>query len=579
MPYDTGTAQLLNQLTNPPNPMDYLQKASNALTSMREFQAKQAIANAYQQATDPATGQVDQGKLNALTSQGPGAFLQGQAMEQGGRGVQAQALGTSADLEARQNQLAVAGNYLAPLYQKAMSGETITAGQVNAMLDNIPPGVLPGSMINNMRTKVNALGPSGDATGVVLGAAFANTHAMEVLKQMGPQPTVIGTGGAQQIVPMGPMWRGGAAAGRTLPMTLSPEGQTDIVTIYDSDNVPHQMARPDATRAVGGQVPGAAPGVVYTPNMTPAGPVPNAVPPSTAPAGPAAGGATRPLPPLGPSQFPSGAAPPPAPPAAAPVPPIPPASSAAPNQPPPGQKTPTGATFGTGPQPGQVETMKASTDAYNALRNDMDASNPNGSQQRIFNLQQAQAALAQAKTGPGTQTVSDVAGVIGSWAPDFVKNVTGLDVKDLATNRDIAAKYLTRLAGAQAQNIGGGVTNDKLAAGVAGSPNIHIQDLAANDILKVMTAQEQMRQYLWNQAQAQGVQPKDFANWSAKWATSHDPRAFVVNTLPPAQHKALIDSLIKNGKATPEGVTLANTVSELRKNGAMPGEGPAQAPE
>jgi len=576
MPDATGTDALINQLANPPSSIDYLQKASNALTSMREFQARQAIANAYSQATDPVTGQVDQGKLNALMSQGPGAFLQGQAMEQGGRGVQAQAAGTSADLAAKADQLSTAANYMAPLMQTLIKGGSVTTDDVNAALDNIPPGVLPGSMIDNVRTKLNALGPGADASGLMRGMMFSNTHAMEVLKTQMPNYGTISTGGSILPYQANPMAPGGSTfPTKPVPMTLTPEGQTDIVTIYDSDNVPHQMARPDATRAVGGQVPGAAPGVVYTPNMTPAAPVPSAVPPSTAPAGSAAGGSTRPLPPPGPSQFPPGAVPPPTP----PVPPKPPASSAAPNQPPPGQKTPTGATLGTGPQPGQLETMKASTDAYNALRNDMDASNPNGSQQRIFNLQQAQAALAQAKTGPGTQTVSDVAGVIGSWAPDFVKNVTGLDVKELATNRDIAAKYLTRLAGAQAQNIGGGVTNDKLAAGVAGSPNIHIQDLAANDILKVMTAQEQMRQYLWNQAQAQNVQPKDFANWSAKWATSHDPRAFIVNTLPPAQHKALVDSLIKNGNATPEGVTFANTVSELRKNGAMPGEAPTQAPE
>jgi len=232
-----SSAFLGNMLMNPPNPMETLGKTANALTGVREFQAKQAIADAYRQATDPVTGEVDQGKLNAIISQTPGAFLQGQAMEQGGRGVQAQAAGTSASVQAAQDQLGAIGNVLGPLYQKAMdpNGGGISVADANAALDAVVPGTVPGNVLDAFRKKINALGPNGDATPVILGAGFATTHAMEVLNANKPQTTAVTTGPNVQYPATNPLYKrptGGlpnvGQPGATIGLGLSPENVTRV---------------------------------------------------------------------------------------------------------------------------------------------------------------------------------------------------------------------------------------------------------------------------------------------------------------------------------------------------------------
>jgi hypothetical protein len=172
MPYDTGTAQLLNQLTNPPNPMDYLQKATNALTSMRDFQSNQAAAQAYQQSVDPDTGQFDINKFNAIASQLPGGSWRfGQQMLQSGQGQQAQGQGTTAQTDAARAQLGLLSGYMTPLLQAANNGQPVTPDQVKSVLDNAI-GLTP-QMKQAVLTKLGTLQPGQNANGLLIGWQFA----------------------------------------------------------------------------------------------------------------------------------------------------------------------------------------------------------------------------------------------------------------------------------------------------------------------------------------------------------------------------------------------------------------------
>ena len=67
------------------NPLTTLGQMSQGITQMRDYQAKQATADAYQQSIDPQTGAFDQGKFNALIGSTPqGAWNAGQTMQQSG---------------------------------------------------------------------------------------------------------------------------------------------------------------------------------------------------------------------------------------------------------------------------------------------------------------------------------------------------------------------------------------------------------------------------------------------------------------------------------------------------------------
>src|SRR5215469_16217431 len=74
-----STGALVNRLMNPPNMADQFAKGLDTLNAWKQFQANQAAADAYRQSVDPTTGAFDQGKFNALTSQGPGSWNFGAA--------------------------------------------------------------------------------------------------------------------------------------------------------------------------------------------------------------------------------------------------------------------------------------------------------------------------------------------------------------------------------------------------------------------------------------------------------------------------------------------------------------------
>ena len=190
---------------------------------------------------------------------------------------------------------------------------------------------------------------------------------------------------------------------------------------------------------------------------------------------------------------------------------------------------------------------------------------------RVFTAQQALTSLKGAWTGPGTAVPSAIAGFLGTFEPAALKRWLGSDYdpKTIATNRDLAEKYLTQVAMGQAGVLGQG-TNEKLATAIAGSPNTHIQNLAAQDVLRVMVGMERMKQMMYSDMQSanggQGVSPDQFRTWRANWMTSHDPRAFILDQMPVDQKQRLRADLYAPGHER-ERAVFATTLRQAQAGG------------
>src|SRR5215469_2894962 len=295
-----GFGDLVNRLANPPNPMQQLGQTVNALMAVKNFQAQQASAQAYQQSVDPTTGEVDLGKYKALMSQGARAA------------------------------------YLAPLLPLANKGQ-VTGQMVSDALATMPPGVITPELQANLDKQLAQIGPTGNASGIVLGGAFANAHAMEILKAQMPQYGGINTGGTFYPTQTNPYASGGVRyPTQGVPMTPSPDLMEKDVTVTlpgggSLQNVPYWQAQamerdPGLVHYYYPNIPAPTGQITITPQAggTPGGGPPPGhypAPPAPAPAAPGGGGGAPTPAPAAPRQQPAGtpswAQPPPPPPAGA----------------------------------------------------------------------------------------------------------------------------------------------------------------------------------------------------------------------------------------------------------------------
>lgn len=218
-----STSALINQLTNPPNPLQQFGGTFDLANKVKEFQANQAIADIYGQSIDPTTGQVDFGKFNALARSNPAAMWKfGAQQQQAGVGVQAQGHGTSAQLQAQLDQLGVQQAYLSPLLPAAQAG-TLTTEQLQEALKNIPPGVIsPTTMANVQRQLANGADPNK----IVIGGYFASEEARRQAQMAQPSLGMVPSGSLQYptqgniFYPGGP----GRAGGIQYPQQAIPQG-------------------------------------------------------------------------------------------------------------------------------------------------------------------------------------------------------------------------------------------------------------------------------------------------------------------------------------------------------------------
>lgn len=266
------------------------QQNENALFQ-QEFGARKAIGQAYQQATNPLTGELDTGKLSTLIAGNPAsAFMASQAMQEALARRQAQ-LGidtTAQDLAMKRQGAAnmVLGSTLAKVDSKgnfvgtkADALSSIAEAHRTGMLDDqqtggwindiagLPddPATLQGYLQQHV---VQGVSP-GERAGLVLGA-----------------PQAVGTGAGTQYANVSPL--SGVKNLGFIPTTLSPADLAAKETWTTKDNITHQGTHGQFLDAVGAGL--ATPG-----SNTPAGGAPSAIggslvgPGRITPAGPIAG--------------------------------------------------------------------------------------------------------------------------------------------------------------------------------------------------------------------------------------------------------------------------------------------------
>lgn len=215
---DPGTGALVNRLSNPPNPFETLGTMANSLTAARQFQADQAVANAYRQSVDPQTGAFDQGKFNALASQGPGAWKFGDTMRSAGAGFQAEGLGTQANVQANTAQFDAISRMMYPLYKQALSGPVPVADAQTALDQAHQMGLVNDQQYQQYSGTLKTM-PNGDAAPFIIGAHEGNQAGRALA-----QGNVAGvqTGPAYRFYQTQP--QGVQPAVSSVQMGLSPEG-------------------------------------------------------------------------------------------------------------------------------------------------------------------------------------------------------------------------------------------------------------------------------------------------------------------------------------------------------------------
>jgi len=137
---------------------------------------------------------------------------------------------------------------------------------------------------------------------------------------------------------------------------------------------------------------------------------------------------------------------------------------------------------------------------------------------------------------PGSKGRQDFESFMYGLAPQLVPAAMQDKIKNYAE----LEKYLTNNASQRAQNLGPH-TNEGLATAVTGSPNVHINDLAGIDLIKVQLALRKMEHAQVLQA-AQGGGPNYTANKSGM-APQFDPRAFAIDTMSPDEIQKLQTTL------------------------------------
>ena len=201
---------------------------------------------------------------------------------------------------------------------------------------------------------------------------------------------------------------------------------------------------------------------------------------------------------------------------------------------------------------GQTAAGDASAKQWAALQQSV-----GGSAARMYQLQAGLRGLVEGgPTGPSSGAINSMKSYLQSL-PVIGQNL-GFDPNQIASY-DEANKYLTAYAAARA-GAHGGTTDQQLATTLSSNASTHISGLAAQDVVRANMGLERM-----DQAQLAGFQngldpvtgqptgakltPDQFADYSAKWNTANDARAFVADQLTPQQFSATVSGMVPAERA------------------------------
>lgn len=231
------------------------------------------------------------------------------------------------------------------------------------------------------------------------------------------------------------------------------------------------------------------------------------------------------------------------------------------------------------PQPAQPQPRQAaaaqpppgSTDEFATSAKQYAADNLAGGSftQRVFPLYQADSLLKNTTTGGGTETVNSVRNFLLAQAPWLESVGLGRD-KVQAANYDELQKYLQQYVNGQPFASG---SDQRLASALTGNPSTHINNLAAQNVVKAAIGLERMKQAGLEEFNAthppgSGAQ---YSRWLTNWSSNIDPRAFIVDKLSPDQRTAMFKSMTPQERTQfAKSYSIARKYPDLMTSQAMP---------
>ncbi|WP_059416275.1 hypothetical protein [Cupriavidus basilensis] len=469
-PPQTGLAQL-GQTVDTARGLIGLQSASQQLG------ANQIISQAYQQATDPQTGQVDFGKLQALATQGgAGAFLPDFMAKIASQRNQQLTYDTG-KLELALKQQTDIRNRIGSLMSSPNYGKGDLKNEIiGAMGQALASGTLP---LEQAQREVASIPGDPAAQAEWIKQHYLNSLSGEAkIQAMLPRTQVLNTGGQTQVLNIDPLTGKPSIAG-SLQNTLTPGEASAEVPGVTPEGTPYTMMRAQRLQQMqGGSAPAAGqPG--YT------GRFPGAQG--------SAGGA--------PNGLPAGA-------------------------------------LQTGLSPAQQASQSAGATAQagqSAAAAQRLADEANNTPMQVNLLNTARDALSQIKTGPGTDWRNTFASALQStpMIGDALKAM-GVNDPNKIASYDEFKKIMTNYASSISGSVGSG-TDARLNAAITGNANPNISNLANDDILVKTLAGLKMRQaqnYAW---QNSGNSPDKFNQWQSQWNKAVDPATFAYSEMTPEQ--------------------------------------------
>ena len=460
------------QQANPFAQVGQYAQTANALMGLQQNQmqirARQAIGQAYQQSINP-DGTLNTNKLLSNVAGNPdAAYMAGDVAQQALARQQAQTQISGEQLKQASDRVGFISNQLSVLLNDPNAQPKDAIAAMGRVVSNRNFGVSAADGANLLSDMPMQRGPA--FTQWLQQQALKTASFQEKINAMrgGIVQTNIGGGIQTQSVP-GVF---GASNGQVpqnigapLPLTATPAEQAQQVPAP-----PGPLGQPQNQSNAAYML---SHGLGY---LVPGGSGAPTVPVQTAPlAGPGAAGGG-----FGSGRYPNlppALRGPNAPPAATP-------GVAAPNP----NNPPSYAPMPTALGPGQSSAATASG-AASATQFAADANAAAGTPGRIFQLQQAATGLAAdpTSTGPGSQgwnALRQARIALGVAGPDTIKTQADYD----ETNKNLVAYAMSRA------NAAGGNTDSQLASTLESNANIHISNLAAQNVVKANMGLERMQQ-------------------------------------------------------------------------------------
>lgn len=192
-----------------------------------------------------------------------------------------------------------------------------------------------------------------------------------------------------------------------------------------------------------------------------------------------------------------------------------------------------------GQQPLYSDLSSADTAANEAAgkQYSADLANASGYANRLYTLNQALSGLQGATTGQGSEGLQNLKSILTTFNVPLPSGGV-----DSVKNFDEANKYLTQYATAQASGLGEN-TDSKLATVLSGNASTHINNLAAQDVVRATIGMEQMKNAQLKAFQESGLAPAQYQKFATQFNQKINPGVFVWNNMTNAAKHKFFDSL------------------------------------